>query len=97
MPQKKSQILKLKKNTGIDKYSPTKTLLNEEFISKVIWDCLEKNDPEGVMEALEAHSETLNKVKLAQETDISRSTLYNNLHAKNPTIKTLAKLIHAFF
>lgn len=90
-------MLTLKKDTDVDRYSPTEKLLDEEFIRKVIWDCLKKNDPEGVMEALEAHLETLNKVQLAQEMAISRSTLYNSLRVKNPTIRTLAKLIHAFF
>ena len=66
------------------------------FIAKAIWDCLKNDDPEGVMDVLEAHIEALNKVKYSKSSDIPRSTLYNCLQSKNPTIKTLAKLVHGF-
>ncbi len=80
---------------GIDEYSPTEVLQDEKFISMVIWNCLKNNEPEGVIEAIQAHLEAVNKVQLAKDAQISRSTLYNSLRGKNPTIKTLAKLIHS--
>jgi len=79
----------------VKKYSPTKALLDEDFIAKAIWECLKNDDPEGVMEVLEAHIEATNKVKFSKSSDVPRSTLYHCLKSKNPTIKTLAKLVHA--
>src|SRR3990167_235415 len=88
------------KNTGkIDKrlisFSPTNELADEAFIGKAIVECLNNNDPEGVMEVISIYLNALKKVHFAQKADISRSTLYHSLRKKNPTIKTLAKLMHA--
>ena len=82
------------KNDEFIEYSPTAELLDETFIAKHLWECLKTNDPEGVMEVIEAHLEAVNKVKAAQKTDLARSTMYNAIRGKNPTIKTLAKLVN---
>lgn len=87
--------LLLKKGAKVRKHSPTKTLADERLISKAIWECLKNNDPEGVIEVLEAHIEAVNKLKFSKEADIPRTTLYHVLHSKNPTLKTLAKVVHA--
>ena len=87
--------LKIKKNTGVVAYSPTERLLDEDLISRAIWECLKKNDPHGVMEILETYVEALNKKQLAQKAAFSRSTLYHIIREKNPTLSTLAKLVHA--
>ena len=87
--------LKLKLGSGVQEYSPTKELLSEDFIGKAILECLLNNDPEGVMEVIGTYLKAVNKVKTAQETNIPRSTLYHVVKAKNPTIRTLAKLMHS--
>lgn len=96
--QKKSsesiQKVKLKSGTGLIEYSPTQELLDEQFIAIAIWDCLKNNDPEGVVEVIQAHLSVINKQKLAKEKNLSRSTLYNAFKGKNPTIRTLAKMVH---
>lgn len=84
--------MKLKK-TAIE-YSPTQELLDEEFIAKAVWECLKNNDPEGVVEIIETHLEIVNKVKASQKNELSRSTMYHAIKGKNPTIKTLAKLVN---
>lgn len=86
--------LKLKPNADIIECSATERLLDEQFIAQAVWECLKNNDPEGVMEVIKAHLEIVNKVKAAQETALSRATMYNALKGKNPTIKTLAKLVN---
>lgn len=86
--------LKLKKNAPVTEISATERLLDENFIAQTIWECLKNNDPEGVVETIEAHLEVVNKVKAAQATDLSRATMYNAFKGKNPTIKTLAKLVN---
>lgn len=92
--QKKS----LKNTLNIDTtklipYSPTAELLDENFIGKAILECLKNNDSEGVIEVISIYLNTLNKTSTRDL--IPRSTLYHALKHKNPTIKTLAKLVHS--
>lgn len=89
----KSQ-LKLRRSASVTEYSPTERLLDETFIAQAVWECLRNNDPQGVMEIIETHLEAVNKVKAAQTTDLSRATMYHAFKSRNPTIKTLAKLVN---
>jgi probable addiction module antidote protein len=76
-------------------YNPKKYLLDDKLISTAVWECLKENDPIGVIEILEAHLRAKNKSKLAREHNLSRTTLYHAFKSKNPTLQTLAKLVHA--
>lgn len=87
--------LRLKKGKQLKKHDPFKTLLNEKLIAQAFWECLKENDPEGALEIIFAHLNALSKVDLAKEAELSRSTIYYSLKSKNPTLKTVAKLIHA--
>lgn len=91
---KVNNVLKLKKNVKLSKISATEKMLDDKFIGEAIWECLKNNDPQGVLEVIESHLEIVNKVKAAQSVDLPRATLYNALKGKNPTIKTLAKLVN---
>jgi DNA-binding phage protein len=86
--------LRLKKGIKLSKHNPFKALLDEKLIAQAFWECLKENDPEGAMEVISAHFQALNKVHLAKEAEMPRSTLYHTMKSKNPTIKTVAKLIH---
>ena len=86
-------MTKLKKKP--DEYDPMKDLQNEQLIAKAVWECLKDNDPDGVIEILEAHLRAKNKSKLAREHDLPRTTFYHAFKSKNPTLHTLAKLVHA--
>lgn len=92
MKHKKS--IRLKDDPRLTEYSPTQKLLDETFIAKAIWECLKNNDPEGVVEIIETHLEIVNKVKAAQNMELSRATMYSAFKGKNPTVKTLAKLVN---
>lgn len=76
-------------------WHPTKELLDTKRIGASIMECLLNNDPEGAMEIIEIYLDTVNRVQMAKKSHIPRSTLYHSLKHKNPTIKTLAKLMHA--
>ena len=89
-----TQKLRLKKGVKLAKHDPFKSLLDEGLIAQAFWQCLKENDPEGAMEVISVHLNALNKVHLAKDAEMSRSTLYHSLKRKNPTIKTVAKLIH---
>lgn len=82
---------------GLKNYDPTRELLNEDRIAKAIWECLKNDDPEGVIEIIQIHLAAKNKTKVSRETGIPKTTLYHTLRSKNPTIKTLARLIHACY
>lgn len=85
----------IKPGMGIDTYDPTEALLDEERIGRAIWECLKNGDPEGVIEVIQIHLEACNKTQLAKEANLSKTTMYHSFRSKNPTIRTLAKLVHA--
>lgn len=64
-------------------------------IGRAIWECLKNEDPEGVIEMIKIHLDAVNKVQAAKKAALPKTTLYHSLRSKNPTIKTLAKLVHA--
>jgi len=90
-----STALKIKAGATVKAYDPTKALANETRIAKAIWECLKDGDHEGVVEILEAHLMAVNKLKFSREANIPRATLYHSFRSKNPSLKTLAKIIHA--
>ena len=81
---------------GLRQSNPREELLNGELIGKAIWECLKDNDPEGVIEVVRIYLEAANKTQIAQESNMPRSTMYHALKSKNPTVKTLAKLVAHF-
>jgi DNA-binding phage protein len=85
---------KLKKGVRLPKHDPLKTLTDEHLVAQAFWECLRDNDPEGAMEVISAHLNALNKVQFAKESEIPRSTVYHSIKSKNPTLRTVAKLIH---
>jgi DNA-binding phage protein len=91
---KNTSKLKLKKDVKLTKHDPFKMLLDEAIIAQAFWECLKDNDPEGAMEVLSAHLEAVSKSHLAMCAEMPRSTIYHSLKSKNPTIRTVAKLIH---
>lgn len=80
---------------GVDTYNPTETLLDEDRIGRAIWECLKEGDSEGVIEIIQIHLEAVNKTQFAKQAHLPKTTLYHSFRSKNPTIKTLAKLVHA--
>jgi DNA-binding phage protein len=95
--QNKKPSRKLKPGLGTEVYNPTKALQDEERIGRAIWECLKDGDSEGVIEVIRIHLEACNKSQISKETKLPKTTLYHSLRRKNPTIRTLAKLVHACF
>ena len=85
---------KLKKNANVTEIDSAQRLTDEKFIGEAIFDCLKNNDPEGLMEVISTYLEAVNKVKAAEEHKLPRATMYKALKGKNPTIRTLAKLVN---
>jgi DNA-binding phage protein len=87
--------MKLKKGTGLRQSNPREELLNEELIGRAIWECLKNGDSEGVIEVVRIYLEAVKKTQTLKENDIAGLTVSHTLKSKNPTVKTLAKLVHA--
>lgn len=89
--------LEIRENAGVTEVDPVANLLDPNLIGSAIMQCLIDNDPEGVMEIIESHLYALNKSKFLREAKVPRSTMYQLLQRKNPTIKTLAKIMYATY
>ena len=87
----------LRKDTGVRESNPREELLDEKLIGNAIWECLKNGDSAAVIEVIQIYLEAVNKTQIAKETQMARSTMYHTLKSKNPTITTLAKLVHACF
>ncbi len=85
----------IKPGIEISIYDPTEALLDEERIGRAIWECLKNGDAEGVIEVIQIHLRAYNKVHAIKETQAPKSTAHHSFKSKNPTIRTLAKLVHA--
>lgn len=84
------------KEFKVSKVDPLSYLIDEENVGIAILECLRNNDPEGVMEVIGIYLNALDKAKLMEEGEIAKSTFYHSLRSKNPTIKTLAKIISSY-
>lgn len=94
-PIEKSQFV-LKEDVDLQEYDPVKNLLDINKMGGAIMQCLIENDTEGVLEIIENYLYALNMTQFLKTADIPRSTVYNFFKRKNPTIKTLAKIMNAF-
>lgn len=93
----KNKISSKKLDPRIELYDPTEALLDEARIGRAIWECLKNGDSEGVIEIIQIHLEACNKSQLAKEAQVPKTTLYHSFRSKNPTIRTLAKLVQGCF
>lgn len=85
----------LKKEVNLKEYDPVQNLLDINKMGAAIMQCFIENDTEGVLEIIENYLYAVNKTQFLKEANIPRSTAYNFFRRRNPTIKTLAKIIHA--
>lgn len=87
--------LVLREDARVTEYNPIKNLLDPNRIGAAIMECLLENDTEGVLEIIETYLYAVDKTQFLKEAKIPRSTAYNVFKRRNPTIKTLAKIMHA--
>src|SRR5262249_29368657 len=92
---KRLGTLDLDKVKGITRSHPLEELIDPQMTALAILECLQNNDPDGVMEIIAIYLDALNKAKLRHETHLPKSTMYSALKHRNPTIKTLAKIMYA--
>lgn len=75
-------------------HNPDDHLADPNKMSLAFLDCLQNNDPEGAMEMIELYLNAIDRVKLRKETHLHKATLHSALKHRNPTIKTLAKIMY---
>ena len=90
-----SNHVRIREGIGITELDPNKELADPDLIGSAIVQCLIENDPDGVIEIIQWHLQAINKSKFLNEADVPRSTMYQLFKRKNPTVRTLAKIMHA--
>lgn len=78
---------------NIKRMDPNKELADPDQTAKAVFECLMNNDPHGAMEMIEMYLDAVNKASLLRETKLPKSTMYSSFKHRNPTIKTLAKIM----
>lgn len=86
----------LDKVKGIKRSNPLKELSDSNQTAMAVFECLLNNDPEGAMEMIEIYLEALNKSNLRKKVNLHKSTMYSALKHRNPTMKTLAKIMYSY-
>lgn len=90
-------ILSLKKGIKLTKHHPEKSLKDFDKVGAALLECLIENDTEAFIEILDGYLQ-VNRSKVAKQAHIARSTIQQALsHKGNPTLKTLAKIVHESF
>lgn len=85
----------LREDANLKEYDPVKNLLDTKKMGAAVMECLIENDIEGALEILEGYLYAVDRTQFLKEAKIPRSTAYNVFKRRNPTIKTLAKIMHA--
>lgn len=70
--------------------------LDDDFIAKALWNCLQNNESNKFMEIITARCRAIIFIARDKETDIKSVILSHVNNYKNPTIKTVAKVVHSF-
>lgn len=91
----KSKKINLRKARGVRRLYPTKELIDREQTGLAILECLENNDPDGAIEVIEIYLAAVNRTRIREEIDLPKSTIYSIYKHRNPTLKTLAKVLYA--
>ena len=92
LPKQKTK-LRLEDFDKVERVYPLNELADPAQTALAVFECLMNNDPEGAMEMIEMYLNAVNKANLVRETHLPKSTLYSALKHRNPTIRTLAKLM----
>src|SRR5262249_6342955 len=87
-------ILKSKKSKSSSTHRPQAFFRSHRKVAEALLQSLEDNDAGAFLEILDAYLQ-VNRTQVAQETLLSRTTIQKALSKTgNPTIRTLAKIVH---
>ncbi len=78
------------------KFDPRERLSDPTFVALAFFQALIENDTEAALDALEGYLLVRGKPEIAKKSGLSLSTMYHAFSkGANPTLKTLARIIHA--
>ena len=87
-------VAAVKSKVGIKEVHPEKIFKDHKKIAIALFECLIDNDVEAFIEILDSYLR-VNRRRVAKGANLARSTVQQALSGKgNPTIKTLAKIVH---
>lgn len=90
-------ILGIREKAILKTHSPEKSFKDLDKVGAALLECLVENDTESFIEILDAYIH-VNRSDVAKKAKIARSTVQQALSGKgNPTLKTLAKIVHQSF
>ncbi len=85
---------KIKNKKNITEFNPEDGLMDEKKVGVALLECLVENDPESFIEILDSYLR-VNRLQVAKNAKMSRSTVQQAFSkGGNPTLKTLAKIVH---
>ena len=88
--------ISLKKGIKAKKFNPADKLSDFNLVASAFFEALQDDDVEGALEILEGYLMTKKKSDPSRKGKIATSTIYHSLSKKaNPTLKTVAKILHA--
>lgn len=89
-------ILTSKRGVKTKKFDPSKKLRDPNFVAKAFFQALLDNDVDAALDAISGYLMAIRKTEIAKEGGMATSTVYYALsRGANPTLRTLAKLLHA--
>ena len=87
---------KIKKGVKMRHFDPAKKMGDWKVVATAFFQALQENDVQGAIEILEGYVMTVHKKMIVKKGRIPTSTLYHSLSKEaNPTLRTIAKLLHA--
>lgn len=83
-----------KKNISLKDHDSSLFFKDHTKVAEALLQSLEENDTVAFLEIINTYI-YVNRTKIAKETGLSRTTVHNALSSKgNPTIRTIAKIVH---
>lgn len=85
-----------KKGVKTKRFDASKKLRNPNFVAKAFFQALRDNDVEAALDTISGYLMAISKAEIAKKGEMATSTVYYALsRGANPTLRTLAKLLHA--
>ena len=90
-------VLGLKKDVKLKAHHPEKSFKSFDKVGAALLESLMENDTEAFIEILDSYLQ-INRSRVAKKANIARSTVQQALSKNgNPTLKTIAKIVHESF
>jgi probable addiction module antidote protein len=84
------------KKVKVRRFDPDSKLRDKNFVAQALFEALSEGDEEAALEIIIAYVHAMKKSEIAKQEQMATSTVYQALSPKaNPTLRTVARLLHA--